>query len=293
MKYIYIVIVNIVFSVSVFSQENKNTYEFIGALTTTDQGIISYKINLEVLDNGKLKGVSVTDFYGENSTKANIIGAINYKKQLISFKEVSNISTNSSVEEKFFCFITTNNLKLKSINGKTIAKGDFMGKYPSGDVCANGKIYLVSSNIIDDLQAIVDTSKINNDTLKKIKTILNLAKSPLNDTKIVKSNNNLKVDLTTDHIIFDVWDGNKEDNDMINIYFNGKLIEQNLIIKNKKKTIDIPFNGEKGYIRIYAVNEGDEVPNTVNFMLRNGANTNAFLSTLHTGEEFTIEFNRK
>ena len=89
-----------------------------------------------------------------------------------------------------------------------------------------------------------------------------------------------------------MWDGNKEDNDMINIYVNGKLVEENLVIRNQKKTINIPFKGETAFIRILAVNEGTEIPNTVNFMFKNINNQNSFLSTLNKGEEFTIEFNK-
>lgn len=98
--------------------------------------------------------------------------------------------------------------------------------------------------------------------------------------------------MVEEKIVFDVWDGNEEDNDIINIYFNGKLIEKNLVIKNQIKTIEIPFNGNKGTIRIQAVNEGNAIPNTVNFILRSGTNNKSFLSYLKEGEAFIIEFNR-
>ena len=292
MKILYLIIINVIFCISVFSQKKTETYDFVGALTTTGQGLISYKVDFEELENGKIQGVSVTDFYGENKTQSKVVGTINHKKQLISFREVNNIRTNSSEDAKSFCFINVNNLKLKTIKGKTIGNGDFIGKYSSGEECANGKIYLVSVNIIDDLNSMVDTLNLNTDTLKKIKSILNQAKSPAIENKIVKSNNILKYDWNSEHIIFDVWDGNKEDFDIINIYFNGKLIESNLLIENQKKTIDIPFKGDKGFIRIVALNEGTEPPNTVNFMLRNGNTKKSFLSTLKKGEEFSIEFNR-
>ncbi len=279
MKKIFFLIIKLVAINFAFSQNNIS-YEFIGALTTTDQRIISYKLFFDELIDGTIEGVSTTDFYGSNITKSKIAGVI--KQNELTFNEVNNISTKYSEDINDFCYVQVKNLKIRSSNDKKIINGKFIGKYASGQVCANGTIYLVSNN---DVKSMIETLDLNKDSLKAIY-------NRKNDNLTLKNKSKLSYTLAEEKIVFDVWDGNEEDNDIINIYFNGKLIEKNLVIKNLKKTIEIPFNGKKGTIRIQAVNEGNAIPNTVNFILRSGTNNKSFLSYLKEGEAFIIEFNR-
>ncbi len=282
-KYIFILIL-LISNCLIFSQETKK-YEFIGLLTITEKEKISYKINFKETENGKIEGESFTDFNGANSTKSKIIGIINHNENEISFTEVKNISTESSEKEEIFCFIQVENLKIKTVENKKIIQGTFTGKYSSGKKCASGNIYMVSKNLIDEL-------KLSSDTLKKTKSnsaLINKEK----EIKVLNKNDKLIADWQGDQIVIDIWDGLQEDNDMINIYFNGKLIEEKLVVKNKKITIIIPFKENKGIIRILGLNEGSIAYNTVNFMLKDGSDTHSFISKVNEGEEITVELNRK
>ena len=185
MKKRYIIAGLLLIYQSIFSQKKSTEYEFIGALSTSDKMVITYKINFDELQNGKIQGVSVTDFYGENYTKSKISGTIDHKKKIISFKEIKNISTISNEDESSFCFVNASNVKFKNIKGKTILNGRFIGVYQNGNKCASGNIYMVSSNILDEIRLITDTMTSDNDTLKKFKNILNEASKPVNSSQII------------------------------------------------------------------------------------------------------------
>lgn len=272
--------------------QNVNRYEFIGALTTNNN-IISYKLSFFDNGNGVIEGYSVTDFYGANKTKSKITGKIDTKHSRLSFKETENISTQSSEEDSVFCYININNLKIRKVKSSLIVGGDFKGLYPSGKECASGTIYLVSKDFIEKLEASVDTTGMNRDTLTMVDSLLKIAKEPVTKEKIIKKNEVVEMPWKQEQISFEIWDGNKEDGDMINIYYNGKLIEQELIITSARQTINVPFSSKQGVIRIAAVNEGTAIANTVNFKFKADDEIKTFSSFLRKGEEFTIKFNKQ
>lgn len=281
MKIFYTFLLNFITCSSLLSQVN-TPLEFIGALTTEDLRIISYKLMIDTIQNNKVTGVSTTDFYGKNITKSSIEGVL--INSTLSFNEISNISTKYKDNADDFCYVHVENLKIRTSSDKKIINGKFIGRYASGDICAKGTIYLVHNDTALQQQIVKANEMITsrNNGLKQ-KT----------DSLLIRNKTKLSYTIAEKTIQFDVWDGNEEDNDIINIYYNGQIIEENLVIKNQKKTIEIPFTTNKAIIRIVAVSEGDASPNTVSFMLKNEENRKSFVSFLKEGESFTIEFNRK
>lgn len=271
--------------------QDTNKQEFIGALTTTSNTIISYKLYLTVRGDGNIEGISVTDFYGSDITESKIEGHISNKK--ISFVEKENISTKSTEDETSFCYVSANDLKIRTVQDKQIIQGEFVGNYSSGKECARGVIYMVSSNVLEEVRSIVDSLSFGADTLIKLHSLLNAAESHENDVRKYTSNDALETEWQSNEIVFNVWDGYSEDNDMISIYANNRLIEKNLIIKNEKKTIRFAFEGERMIVRIVAISEGSSPRNTVNFILQDGETQNPFILSLNKGEEFSIEFKKK
>ena len=270
--------------ISLTFAQDKNKYEFVGALHTSTQDIISYKIKFNEIGDGKIEGVSQTDFYGKNNTSTKITGTLNLKKNTLSFHEVNNISSHSNEDENIFCYVHVKDLKIRSVKGKRIIQGEFKGLYKSGENCASGSIYLAGTELLEALN-------ISNDSLRKLDSMVQ-AQSSMKNMKYLKRNDKLQVSWQGDKIIFDVWDGSKEDNDSINIYFNDRLIESNLLIKNNKKTIEIPFEEGGGVLKVLALNEGDAGTNSVNFAFKNGNNLTPIMSNLKKGEQVFIEFTR-
>jgi len=258
--------------------------EFIGVIQTSNNEIITYKISFNDIGNGEIKGESVTDFYGKNSTKSIISGTISETESQISFKELNNISSKSSAVHNEFCFIEVKNIKIKEIKNKKIIQGKFKGLFPTGKVCAEGTIYLVSTEILKELN-------IDNDSLIKIDSLLKISQLA-NELKLLKKNDKLKLKWNDNKILLEVWDSYTEDNDVITIYFNDKVFIENLEIKNKKKLIEIPFKEKIGTIKIVAVNEGNSGSNTVNIILKNGKKTIPVMSSLKKNEEIYFELEK-
>lgn len=272
--------------------QDKKSYEFIGALTTSSMDIISYKLIFTELEDGKITGESITDFYGEDMTTSKLEGTFNRKQKKISFTEIENISTKSKEDVNSFCYVAVEDLRIKKLRGKEIIFGKFTGKFKSGENCASGSIYLASQNLIEELKSEAEKQGIKLDSLGKIDSVLYSATLKNNEVKILKGGSNESIDWKSDKVVFDVWDGSKEDNDMINIYINGKLVKEKLIIKNKRITIEEPIISNGDVIKIVALNEGELPTNTVNFMFRDEKNTSPFISNLKQGEEFRIIINK-
>ena len=284
MKFWFFILSNFILYIASFAQKT-NQYEYIGALRTLDNQIISYKLIFQETSKGIIEGVSYTDFYGNNNTESKIKGTLS-NNNLLSFKELNNIRSSSTEDEEIFCYIHVNNLKIRRSNSKRIINGEFVGIYPNGDSCASGSIYLVSNAFLEKLN-------INNDSLKKIDSLLkNTKSSPI---QILKHKDHINLAWSKNEIVVNIWDGYKEDNDVVDIYFNNVLIKENFIITNKVQEIIIPFEQKQGSLKVVAVDEGKSPINTVNFILSNNKdlNFNSFQSTLIKDEFIEIFFKRE
>jgi hypothetical protein len=60
---------------------------------------------------------------------------------------------------------------------------------------------------------------------------LDSIKAYLSKSKVLLSNDLLKLSTTLDKVQLDVWDSFKEDGDKVNIYLNQKLLYSNIEIK--------------------------------------------------------------
>lgn len=271
MKFIFYLL--LVMPTILYSQQ---TNTFIGYLTTTSKDIITYQIDFEINADNSIRGESTTDIYGKNKTKSIIKGNYNSDKKLYSFKEINNTTTKSASAKDEFCFIECNELKLKTIAGKEVLVGKFIGRYPNGESCALGNIFLTNKNILEK-------EKIN------FSAVDSLLKNKL-EYKSITAKSAITIPWQSKAINFFVWDGSNEDNDVISIYFNDKLIKENLPIKNKKEHIEIPSPKEgKGIVKIKAVSSGKEGKNTVNILFVDDTNFHPYISILELGESISIE----
>lgn len=70
-----------------------------------------------------------------------------------------------------------------------------------------------------------------------------------------------------------LWDQNMEDGDKINLFLNGKVVLEDLVISKKGIIVDLQLEKGKNEIVIEAVNLGKIPPNTVAVKLMNGKTT--------------------
>ena len=269
--------------------QTSKTLSLIGTLQLADNTIITYKISYEETATSAIKGNSLTDIYGADKTVTAIEGKINHKEKKISFKETANISTQSKSDEALFCYIEVVDARMREVAGKTIVQGKFTGKLPSGKTCASGTIYLVSASYIDKLaqQLLTPKNIKNKDTLNMFNEKLNETKEPLYYNQI-GSKNNLNLTWKGTELIIEIWDGQKEDNDEIEVYVNDKRVLDRFTIKREKKTLIIPLTQPENIIKITGVSEGQSAPCTANILLRDGAKTFPLIAELKKGESTQI-----
>ncbi len=294
-KILFWVVFNLL-NYSLLGQPNK--IEFIGALETKEHQVITYKLSLSVYSNGDVTGTTITDFYGKNSTESKIVGKLNKANNLLSFREISNIRTKSKAEASDFCYIHVSNLLLETKNDKAVINGKFKGYFPNGNVCAEGKIFLVSATILEKLNINEEFIAVLNDTIgsKEIfddKTITaNSIKNYINPSKQLANDELLAVKWNSKTIRIDVWDSYQEDHDQINIYMNEKLVHKAVELKGRKQSFEFTFETEKCVIKIEAINEGTSPPNTVNANLIDDGIIQPFITKLKKGQSASIEISR-
>jgi hypothetical protein len=273
--------------------QTNTTYEFIGTLQLSNNELISYKLSFKDLANGKIEGNSITDIYGDDRTKSLIKGNINFTDQKISFIETANLSTKSKASESDFCYLIVKNAKFKTVRGKTILQGKFSGKLPNGKVCANGTLYLISTNYLQQLENnYLNANKIKNaDTLSMLKEKIGTLKDRV-DKNTLKSNEVLSINWSSNEVILEIWDGEQEDLDEIQVYINDKKIVDQLVLKRQKKILIIPLTEKVSSIKIIGINEGLSAPCTANIILRDGTISTPVISVLKKGESNTIRINK-
>lgn len=281
------VVLLILLSIPILSQAQLiKKFEFIGTLQLDNQELITYQINFTTDSASNLKGVSCSDIYGNDRTSTNINGIFDLKKKLLSFSELSNVSTKSKADIQSFCFITVTNAKIKRIQGKTIIQGRFIGKFKDGKSCANGNIYLMSRTDLDDLTEQV-IKKQHKDSIEALRTRANTLKIKT-DKNILKSNEQLQLAWSSKDIIIEIWDGEQEDADEIELTVNDKKVLDKLVIRKEKKILIIPCSKGTNTIIVKGVSEGINAPCTANILLRDQLHVTNVVAVLKKGEQTII-----
>lgn len=280
------------FSVTVLAQ-NSSEQEYVGTLQLSDNNIISIKINFTLSSNGSIEGTSVTDIYGSDRTKSKIEGKFNTRMNLISFKEIANISTKSNANTNEFCFIDVKNAVIKKAKGKSIITGNFVGKYANGQKCANGSLFLINTSYIEKItKEYVSPKHIKNaDTLNSIQQKVNSYKDKA-DKNTLQAQEVLNVNWSSNEIIMEVWDGDQEDQDEIGIFLDDQKILDQFTLKQQKKTIVVPFTSQVSVLKIIGLDEGASYPCTANVILRDGSNATSIIAILKKGETTSVRLTK-
>ena len=218
-KYIKLPILFFIFSNICFGQIEEN---FVGILRTNLNDVLTYKISYQLSNDGKVKGESITDFSGKDKTISKIEGNFNSKKSELTFKETQIIKTHSNSKE--FCYIQANKLEIEEKNGKKIIQGKFEADYPNGKPCLKGYLYLVSDKKIET-------------ELKKSQNFDSIIKNYISTNSMILNsiNNKATFDWKSKEINGVIFDSSIDDNDIIDITYNGKALLNDYAIKKEKK----------------------------------------------------------
>jgi hypothetical protein len=174
---------------------------------------IIYKVMFTEM-NGTISGYSITDLGGKYETKTAIKGILNKKNGKITFNETKVISTKYKQDESNLCFVNAKCV-LKNFDKKTVITGTFNGFYlKDKQLCASGKVMLVSSkNLYQDLLKTMNSLPENNlkDSIRKI---TEYSMKPLNDIKEVieaKGNTMVSYHWKSDTVKITTWDDAADD----------------------------------------------------------------------------------
>lgn len=273
------------------TSQNVNKFQFIGTITINDGEVLSYKIVFNRTTNNNISGYSITDLYGESLTKTSIIGKYDTTKNILSFKELSNVYTKVEGGDSTFCFVSAEKLKIKNINGSKIITGDFKGRFPSGEICADGKIFLTESNLVKKVKSLADSIKSSQDSSNLIQDSIKVFNN--RQEMVLMSKDILLIEYLGKGLILEVWDGVIIDNDKISIYVNDTILKEEITLTGNKKKIHLPVTKDYFKLKIVALNIGLSGVNTVNFAVSDSIGVKEFSSRLNTGESFDVEFRRE
>ncbi|MCF6295721.1 MAG: hypothetical protein L3J25_08525 [Flavobacteriaceae bacterium] len=254
---------------------------------------MSYKIAFNV-NKGNVKGYSITDLGGAHETKSELIGNYDSKNKILSFKEQGIIYTKSPITQDDFCFINFKSETFTLTKSKTL-KGDFKGLFSDNTECINGKIEMVLAEKIAKR-----TEKISK-KIMRAKRIDDSIKNRINPIKlldtlnmnILRKDQILSVFTKSKKVDLVIYDGGKEDGDIIRIVINDKVVLDKFEIKNKEKVIPIFINEDKIRVKIVALTNGTISPNTMSVKIRDEEREIDVLSNLKKGESAQIDILKK
>ena len=277
------------------SAVSQNNYEFFGAikLNGNDKTLITYRL-VFFYYNGKIKGYSVTDLDGSHETKNLIEGTYDKKEKLFSFKEKDILYTKSKFDESSFCFVNISG-KIKLVENTSKVEGNFKGLYKNNTKCIDGTVTLIGSNKIYNLankvnKKIQKSKKVDAKTKEQVNPIAILDSLKINK---LSSNQNLNVFWNSKKFKMDIFDSEKEDGDIINLYHNNVLILSKYKVLKAKKSIDIILDSSTNEFVIEALNDGLIAPNTAKIILYDDKRTIELLSKLNKNEKASITIIKK
>jgi hypothetical protein len=269
---------------------SQNNYEYFGILKLNDniKQTISYNLNFK-LENGIIKGYSITDLGGDYETKNILSGTYNQNSKILTFHEEKILYTKSILEASTFCFVNfLSKVNIDNENNKIT--GNFQGLYQNKTKCINGSLILISNTKIHKKlkkadNKIQSSKKIDSLTKSKINAVTFFNSLKINN---LTKNQNLNIFSNSKKVTLEIWDNKAEDGDIINLYQNEKLVFSDYPVTKTKKSITLELNGNSTVFKIEAVNEGSISPNTSNVIIKDDIRTFELVSNLKKGENATI-----
>lgn len=245
-----------------FAQKDSITME--GTLSVSKANIYKYKLVVG-LSGGKWLGYSLLDAGGLNETKSSVSVHFMKEKESMIFAEKSLISSKS--KETSFCSVGG---LLKMNKKKNEAKGYFLGQDEKKKMCGNGTIRL---SLPEQAKKLMTPDGIKDTNISSIVT------SQKSETFEVK---NAQINI-------EVWDGGLNDQDSLMISLNNNVVVPPFLISTEKKIVTINLKKGENIIKIKALNEGTEPPNSARILVIDQNIKFPIVSFLRKNEEATIK----
>lgn len=281
----------VLFFLVIFSQPmvgfSQHRYDLVGILQVHKKSI-AYRLTF-LEQNGNIQGYSITDIGGRDETKTTIVGSYDRKHKTLDFQEREILYTKSTFKEHSFCFVHFSG-QARLENSIQKLEGAFSGLYKNKTKCIDGTITLAGRGKMYGVtnkanKKILQPRKIHADSLTS-NNILSKVDS-LKTTKLSQQEN-INLFWQSSELLLDIWDNEKQDGDVVNVYQNDTLILSAHEVKTSRKTIKIALKGKVNVFRVLAVNEGSIKPNTTKLALRDETRNVELLAVLRQGESTSI-----
>ena len=241
----------------------------MGFLFMEDYRPISYRVVIEEKD-GLVNGYSITGSGTSFETKSELSGT--FIKKEIKLKEFQIISSKSEEPLSNFCFID-----FTVIKEKKGFSGDFLGAFPDGRSCAEGKIVFAKKSKLD--KKIAKAKKLQEVITKRLE----------NKPVLLKSGDVHQIGWENKKLRIELWDSAIEDNDRISVLLNGVVFLDNKEIKNKKEVLKLELLSGENILEFVAENEGESANNTTRIELIDRKTKHPILSELQVGKRVKIK----
>jgi hypothetical protein len=241
----------------------------MGYLFMEDYRPISYRIVLDEND-GVVNGYSITGAGTTFETKSELSGT--FVKKEIKLKEFQIISTKSEEPLSNFCFID-----LTVFKEKKGFSGEFIGKFPDGKTCAQGKIVFAKKSKLD--KKIAKANKLQEVITKRLE----------NKPVLLKSGDEHQISWVNKKLRIELWDSAIEDNDRISVLLNGIVVLDNKEMKNKKEVLKLELLLGENILEFVAENEGESANNTTRIELIDRKTKHPILTELQVGKRVKIK----
>lgn len=266
--------------------------ELIGTIEPEGMDPIDIKLNFKLDESGRVDGISITDFYGADQTVSKIEGSLNEDRRLLSFRETSNVNTQSSASASRFCFIEVKDLPIDLNDDKSILEGEFIGEFKDGSLCASGMIHLIGANFLENLDldepaTTTPTASNGENVVSEPETVQPLTK--LDPTQPLRHGSRTPLQWHSSAVILELWDSFEEDGDRVSIMLNGESVAENIMIRETKQRFNLPVSSFPCTVKIMATNEGSNPPCTVYLHLLDGDKVQATVVKLRQGEFVTLD----
>jgi hypothetical protein len=264
------------------------SFSFLGMLQSSDRQVMTYKIDLTILD-GIVSGTSLMGIDGPNATTSNIVGTYDYDTKELCFAEDKILSSKAPLDGDF-CFISikaTMAVKKK----KSHLNGDFWGLVDKKDSCVVGQINMVATSYIMKKMATLDKA------VKKsgIKDSIALANADLAtfeksiSTQRISDTESVSIKADGEKCLLKVWDEGMIDGDVVSVKLNGVLVLHDYILKRDMRVIGLLLSKGENTIEIVAQNTGSRFPNTASLSFEDSTSITKLSSNLEKDQSAVIK----
>lgn len=283
-------------------------HQLSGYLGVEGGELFTFKLTFTVSGN-TISGHSYTWLNEGSEVKASVSGTLDRATRSLTFKE-DKILYNQGFKSNVTICLIESRLRYKKEGGSVM----FTGPITSSDVtnvsCGRGTITFPDSEELRKLFSesqetapapVVKPTASKAPPKKPIRivydtgTVAKPVQTPaVNVVDKITEGKDKTYKWQTDSLVLEVWDGGKIDGDVVTIVFNGKVILAGHAITAEKKRLVVPLPETSTVydIRIRAVSEGNEPPNTANILLWDGLQSHPVIAYNKIGKEAVIKIVR-